>query len=136
MASLSVVVKLLKAVSDPNRMRIVKMLQHREMCVCEITEALGIRQPSVSRHMRVLEDASLVQGRRDGAWINYRLNPSPLIPEAGTLLDLLRGWLEDDPDVQALVQKASLLDRNVICARRPSAKRKHRNSKRETHTVL
>jgi ArsR family transcriptional regulator len=109
--------RVLKACGDPNRMRILKMLQHREMCVCELTEALGIAQPSVSRHMRILEEADLVEQRKEGLWVNYRWNPSPSNPYAGDLLTHLRTWLEDDPDLRELVRRASGLDRNVICGR-------------------
>ena len=50
-------VKAMKALSDPNRVKILKMLQHRTMCVCEMQEALQVAQPSVSKHLKLLEDA-------------------------------------------------------------------------------
>ncbi len=50
-------IKVMKALSDPNRVKIVKLLQHREMCVCELQAALGVSQPTVSKHLRLLEDA-------------------------------------------------------------------------------
>ncbi len=110
----------MKALGDPNRMRIMKMLQHREMCVCELTEALEIAQPSVSRHLKILEDADLVEYRRDGLWINYRWNADSPNPYARTLLKHLKKWLEEDPEIQALIQKASTMDREIICRRQPS----------------
>ena len=64
----------MKALSDPNRVKIVKMLQHRLMCVCELREALQIAQPSVSKHLKVLEEAGLVDYKKDGLWVNYHLN--------------------------------------------------------------
>ena len=87
----------LKAVADPNRIRILKMLQQREMCVCELTEVLAVTQPSVSRHLRILEEADFVQRRRDGLWIYYRLNPKSANPYVRALLGHFRDWLEDDP---------------------------------------
>lgn len=111
------VIRVLKALGDPNRMRIVKMLMHREMCVCELAEAISVTQPSVSRHLKLLEDADLVEHRRDGLWINYRLNSTPQNPYAHALLEHLQNWLEEDPEIQALIQKASTLDREVVCRR-------------------
>jgi ArsR family transcriptional regulator len=47
-------IRVMKALSDPNRVKVVKMLQHKEMCVCEIQFALGLAQPTVSKHLKVL----------------------------------------------------------------------------------
>ncbi|MBK5101522.1 MAG: winged helix-turn-helix transcriptional regulator, partial [Desulfobacteraceae bacterium] len=66
-------VKVMKALSDPNRVKIVKMLQHKTMCVCEMQAALEITQPSVSKHLRILEDAGLVNSKKDGLWVDYHL---------------------------------------------------------------
>jgi ArsR family transcriptional regulator, arsenate/arsenite/antimonite-responsive transcriptional repressor len=114
---MKILMRVLKALADPNRMRIMKMLQHKEMCVCELTEALAIAQPSVSRHLKILEQVDLLEQCREGLWINYRWNPSPDHAVASELLAQLKDWLEDDPGIKALVQKASRLDRNVICGR-------------------
>ena len=61
-----------KALADPNRVLIMKMLSAREMCVCEITAALELSQPTVSKHLKVLEAAGLVESRRNGPWTDYR----------------------------------------------------------------
>jgi ArsR family transcriptional regulator len=53
-------IRVMKALSDPNRVKIVKMLQHKLMCVCEIQAALGISQSSVSKHLKILEEAGVV----------------------------------------------------------------------------
>jgi len=55
-------IKVMKALSDPNRVKIVKLLQQKIMCVCELKAALGIAQPSVSKHLKILEDAKTVCG--------------------------------------------------------------------------
>ena len=57
------IVKVFKALGDSNRIRIVKMLEARELCVCEVRE-----------HLSVLRDADLILDRKDGKWVNYRLN--------------------------------------------------------------
>ncbi|MBF0476418.1 MAG: winged helix-turn-helix transcriptional regulator, partial [Deltaproteobacteria bacterium] len=91
--------KVMKALSDPNRIKIIKMLQHRMMCVCEIQAALRIAQPSVSKHLKILEDAGLVASSKDGLWVNYHLTSGHDSPYAASLLGNLRHWLDDDPEV-------------------------------------
>ena len=67
-------VKVMKALSDPNRVKILKMLQHKTMCVCELQGALGVSQPTVSKHLKILEDAGFVTSFKDGLWVNYHLD--------------------------------------------------------------
>ena len=67
-------VKIMKALSDPTRLKIVKMLQHKTLCVCEIQAALGQSQPNVSKHLKILQEAGLVESRKDGLWVNYALS--------------------------------------------------------------
>ena len=50
-------IKVMKALSDPNRIKIIKILQHKMMCVCELRAALEIAQPTVSKHLKILEEA-------------------------------------------------------------------------------
>jgi arsenate reductase len=125
-------IRTMKACGDDNRLRILKMLQHREMCVCELTEALRITQPSVSRHLKILEDADLVTHRREGQWINYRLNWQSENPYARKLLNLMKQWLEDDPDIQALLLQAARIDRELICGRGTDP---HKSTPREPDSV-
>jgi ArsR family transcriptional regulator len=66
--------KVMKALSDPNRVKTLKLLQQKTMCVCEIQAALQVSQSSVSKHMRILEDAGLVTFRKQGLWVNYHLS--------------------------------------------------------------
>ncbi|HID29109.1 MAG TPA: ArsR family transcriptional regulator [Desulfobacterales bacterium] len=108
-------VKVMKALSDPNRVKILKMLQHKVMCVCEIQAALRIAQPSVSKHLKILEEAGLVTFRKDGMWVNYQLADGSASPYAANLLGNLRHWLEDDSKVAEIVQKLSSIRREDIC---------------------
>lgn len=105
----------MKALSDPNRVKIVKMLQHRELCVCEIQNALEIAQPTVSKHLKILEDAGLVTSRKDGLWVNYRLSNGSSSPYAASLLGNLKHWLDSDPEIQEIVEKLPTLNREEIC---------------------
>lgn len=66
--------KVLKAISDPKRLRIVDMLSCGELCACKILEAFHITQPTLSHDMRVLIEARVVNDRREGKSIYYSLN--------------------------------------------------------------
>ena len=67
---------LFSALAHPTRLRcVVLLLANSELCVCELTHAIGVSQPSVSRHLAQLRDTGLVKDRRDGLWIHYRINP-------------------------------------------------------------
>ncbi|MEM2910838.1 MAG: metalloregulator ArsR/SmtB family transcription factor [Nitrososphaerota archaeon] len=77
-----------KALADETRLRILKLLEVREMCVCEIMVALGLTQPTASHHLRILENAELVKGKKDGKWIFYSISDPELI-ENMRKLDIL-----------------------------------------------
>jgi ArsR family transcriptional regulator len=62
-----------KALSDEKRLGILKLLEFREMCVCELTAALGVTQPNLTHHIKKLENAGLVRSERRGKWIYYKL---------------------------------------------------------------
>ncbi len=65
------------ALSNPIRLRCVLLLQQRgELCVCELTHALGVAQPLVSRHLAALRESGIVSDRRQGQWIHYRIHPA------------------------------------------------------------
>ena len=108
-------IEVMKALSDPNRVRIVKMLQHRSMCVCELQAGLGISQPTVSKHLKILERAGLVHFKKDGLWVDYSLADGNDSPYAGVLLGNLRHWLEEDEAVSQLIVKLPLFRREEIC---------------------
>lgn len=108
-------IKVMKALSDPNRVRIVKMLQHKLMCVCEIQEALQISQSSVSKHLKILEEAGLVDFRKDGLWVNYYLTDGRKSPYVSSLMGNLRHWLEDEPEMTELIKQLPNIRREEIC---------------------
>ena len=107
--------KVVKALSDPNRLKIVKMLQHKIMCVCEMREALQISQPAVSKHLKLLEDAGLVDFKKDGLWVNYYLTDGSTSPYAASMLGNLRHWLEDDGEILELVKRLPSIRREDVC---------------------
>lgn len=65
---------LFKAMYDPNRLKILKMLATREMCVCELNVALDISQGTISHHLKLLQEARLIKGRIEGKWNYYQTN--------------------------------------------------------------
>lgn len=67
-----------KALSDETRLRIIKLLEQGELCVCDIVASLNIIQPKISFHLGVLKEAGLVKDRRVGKWIHYRLDDSEM----------------------------------------------------------
>ena len=107
--------KVMKALSDPNRVKIIKMLQHKVMCVCEMQATLQIAQPSVSKHLKILEDAGLVSPQKDGMWVNYQLADGSSSPYAASLLGNLKHWLEDDLELTEIVKKLPTIRREYIC---------------------
>jgi len=108
-------IKVMKALSDPNRVKMVKMLQRRVMCVCEIQAALGLAQSTASKHLKILEDVGLIDYYKDGLWVNYRLADGVRNPYVANMLGNLRYWLEEDPEVEALVLKLPDIKRETIC---------------------
>ncbi|HDQ41572.1 MAG TPA: ArsR family transcriptional regulator [Desulfonatronum sp.] len=82
------ILNMAKGLADGNRMRIVvALMEHGELCVCQMTEMVGLAGATVSRHMNVLQNARLVQCRKQGRWVFYRLS--------GEFPEILRRWLWD-----------------------------------------
>jgi len=96
-------VEIFKAMSDPLRLRILRLLRQREACVCELVYALEVPQYRASKHLRVLRHAGLVADRREGNWVYYSLTARTL-PLLAAVFDALekqpveRGdrWRRDD----------------------------------------
>ena len=63
-----------RALGDETRIRIIALLSHGELCVCHLESALGISQPNCSRHLGILKAAGIVDSRRDGTWVYYRIS--------------------------------------------------------------
>ncbi len=109
-------IRVMKALSDPNRVKIIKMLEKKELCVCELTAALGLAQPTVSKHLKQLEDAELVVSRKDGPWVNYSLATEGDSPYASALLKQVEKWLNDDKNIVDLILQLPAFDRERINA--------------------
>ncbi|RPI22831.1 MAG: ArsR family transcriptional regulator [Acidobacteria bacterium] len=87
-------VRALKALADPIRLRIVEFLRHPQrsccaregvVCACDLEEYLGLTQPTISHHMKILVDAGLVQAAKHGRWVYYDLNRQAFASVVGAL---------------------------------------------------
>jgi len=108
-------IKVMKALSDPNRVKIIKLLQRKVLCVCEMQEALGLAQSTVSKHLKILEESEFITFSKDGLWVNYRLSDGANNPYAACLIGNLRHWLDQDADVAALLKRLPEINRETIC---------------------
>ena len=107
--------KTFQALSDTNRIRILKMLEIRPLCVCEITEVLKLANSTVSKHLSILRDAEFILDKKEGKWVNYFLNDSKNNAYVIKLLPLISSWLPDDGVLSDDRRKVKIVDRNIIC---------------------
>lgn len=84
-------IKILKALGEINRLKIVDMLSSGEKCACIILESFNFTQPTLSHHMKVLMDSGIVKCRKEGTWIHYSLDKEL----CADVLDFLRDILEE-----------------------------------------
>jgi len=103
--------QLFKALSDETRLRIISLLAHGELCVCDLMEIMGLPQSTVSRHLATLRQSELVGDRRQGVWIFYRIMESSesVYKELLDILSENMGHMEqvkaDREKLQALLQQ-------------------------------
>lgn len=102
-----------KALSDRNRVRIVAALLARPACVCELAYALAIKQSNLSRHLRVLENAGLITGEREGVWINYRIITNPAHE---SMFELIKTLSSLDSVLKQDVVALAKADRADLCS--------------------
>jgi ArsR family transcriptional regulator, arsenate/arsenite/antimonite-responsive transcriptional repressor len=117
MKTLSVQENIFKALSDKSRLRVIKMLQKKPLCVCEITEILKLATSTVSNHLSILCDAGLTVGEKDGKWINYSINTEPQNNLISSALLYLQFILEDDETILNDRRIIANVDRNVLCCK-------------------
>jgi len=107
--------KIIKAFSDMTRLRILKMLQMKSMCVCEITDVLGLAPSTVSKHLTVLQNAELVQDRKQGKWVNYSLSPERKEKFDFKISRIILDEIENDRQIRSDRKKAKKADRFKLC---------------------
>lgn len=89
--------QLFRALGDETRIRIVALLAHGELCVCHLEKALGLSQPHVSRALGILRSAGIVESRREGTWVYYKLGEQTHSWVEGQLAQLMRAFGAERP---------------------------------------
>ena len=87
--------RVLKALGDETRLRIIGLLTHGELCVCDIMTVLNIPQSTVSRHLAYLKNTGWIDGKRKGAWMYYALNKDDTEPKQSILEPLIESFRND-----------------------------------------
>jgi ArsR family transcriptional regulator, arsenate/arsenite/antimonite-responsive transcriptional repressor len=90
--------RMFRAFSDPTRLRILGLLLQGELCVCDIVNTLRMPQPTISRHLAYLKDSGLVEARREGLWMHYKLTPAETASHS-KLIECLSCCFEDVPQL-------------------------------------
>ena len=90
-----------KALADKNRVRVLVFLGDGELCLCQVVEMLGLAPSTVSKHMAVLHQAGLVESRKEGRWMYYRLAAQGAPPCVRSAIRWVRQCLGKDPQVLA-----------------------------------
>ena len=105
--------KILKALSDPNRLKIIDILSCGERCACEILEYFDFTQPTLSHHMKVLSDCGLVESRKEGTWNHYKLN----VTNANRLILFLMNIVTETDDCICKRENDLCDTRECLCRR-------------------
>jgi ArsR family transcriptional regulator len=113
------VMDITKALADDNRVRILMFMEGGELCVCQIVEMLGLAPSTVSKHVAILHRAGLLESRKVGRWVYYRL-PGDAFPRARGVIEWLRDCLAADPQVAAdrrRLESVLNMNRDQLCVR-------------------
>ncbi len=115
------VLRITKALADNNRLRIIMALgESSELCACQIIELLEISGATVSRHLSILQNAGLLQSRKDGRWMHYRLVDDNADPMAREALDWISHSLKISKKSRKDIRKLKTIlktDPEMLCAR-------------------
>ena len=107
-----------KALSDENRVRALMMLSRGELCVCQLIEMLGLAPSTVSKHMSILRQARLVEARKQGKWMYYRLPDKGCPKEAAQAIEWVANSLATDKQIKAdarEVKRVCKMDKEKLC---------------------
>jgi ArsR family transcriptional regulator len=107
-----------KAFADPSRVRILAALRRQELCVCELCDALGVTQSTLSTHLQVIRNAGLISARKQGKWMYYAIAPTAK-PFVRSLFQSFAAFLNADArlrqDAKRLSQRLALRDNGACC---------------------
>ncbi|MEN7973826.1 MAG: metalloregulator ArsR/SmtB family transcription factor [Verrucomicrobiota bacterium] len=93
-------IEITKALADPNRVRTLMALRGRELCVCRIIGLLQLAPSTVSKHLTLLKQAGLIEGRKEGRWMHYSL-PGDKSSSIWKTIDWVFSSLENSPEIKA-----------------------------------
>ena len=105
-----------KALSDPNRLRILMLLKSKPLCVCEISSILQLANSTTSKHLSILRRSGFITSEKSGRWVNYRLVQAFENLEAAMLIPQVVAWLNDDDTIRSDLALLDQVDRNAICS--------------------
>ncbi len=100
-----------QAVFEKTRLRMLRVLLDRELCVCELAAVFSVSQPRMSQHLRILKRAGIVNERRDGKWVYYSANPEAIEAFNRAWQEYLQTSLDDNP---GLAVEAALLNSDEL----------------------
>lgn len=103
-----------KALSDETRVRIVSLLTHNELCVCQLMEILGMGQSTVSKHLGILRNAGLIEVEKRGTWSFYRLSRDKANRQSADFIRILSSLPKDDPLMHADERKVEQVNKKGI----------------------
>ena len=106
---------LLKALADPTRLKLLKLILQEELCVCELQEVLQISQPAVSQHIAKLKTAGIIMERRAGMWTFYQGDSQRLKAALGAFTAFLESDPGGLPEMAGEVGRRAALNRVEIC---------------------
>jgi len=113
-----------KALAEENRVRILMALEVEELCVCQITELLELAPSTVSKHISVLRQARLVEGRKDGRWIFYRQADESAPAEVNEAIAWMKKSISPNKRIHEDAKRLKeilKIDREVLCSRQNSS---------------
>jgi ArsR family transcriptional regulator, arsenate/arsenite/antimonite-responsive transcriptional repressor len=119
-SQLQEVLEMHKALSDANRLRALISLSGKELCVCQITELLQLAPSTVSKHLSILKQARLVEMRKVGRWIYYRLSDHTTNAVSAEYIRLLEKTLSNDPQIKddrRHLREILKMDADALCRR-------------------
>jgi ArsR family transcriptional regulator, arsenate/arsenite/antimonite-responsive transcriptional repressor len=115
MNTLKKITRILKAMADENRIRILYLLNERNnLCVCEIREIIGLSQPTISSHLKILENNELIIFRKEGKWVNYKINPY-LDTGIKKIVESILSMIREDDGIKKDKSRVNKVDRKKLC---------------------
>ncbi|MEJ5244413.1 MAG: metalloregulator ArsR/SmtB family transcription factor [Bacteroidota bacterium] len=115
-------IEVLKAVSEPNRIRILMLLKKKPLCVCEITSILKLNTSTISSHLSILKNAGFIVDEKEGKWINYKISEE--IDEYNSaILEVISNYFSDEPQLLIDLDKIENVNRYSLIQLQTNEKR-------------